>query len=167
MIPGLARVTQLANPIAPIAKRNIEASQAAAAELGLTVHAFEASSAVELTTAFDAMANAGMQAVLVGASEGLPMQAGDTIAKLALDRHLALCTYSRETFEPGALMSYGTDQVAICRRAAVYVDRSSKARDPANFRSKDQPSSNSSSISRPQRRSASTCQAIFSSLRMK
>jgi ABC-type uncharacterized transport system substrate-binding protein len=36
---------------------------------------------------------------------------------------LALCTFSKETFEPGALMSYGTDFVAICRRAAVYVDK--------------------------------------------
>jgi putative ABC transport system substrate-binding protein len=133
MIRGLARVAELANPIAPIAKRNIEASQAAAAELGLTVHAFEARSAVELTPAFDAMANAGMQAVLVGASEGLPMQARDTIAKLALDRHLALCTYSRETFEPGALMSYGTDQVAICRRAAVYVDKILKGARPSEL----------------------------------
>jgi putative ABC transport system substrate-binding protein len=97
------------------------------------VHAFEARSAAELTPAFDAMANAGMQAVLVGASEGLPMQARDTIAKLALDRHLALCTYSRETFEPGALMSYGTDQVAICRRAAVYVDKILKGARPSEL----------------------------------
>jgi putative tryptophan/tyrosine transport system substrate-binding protein len=133
MIPGLARVAQLANPNTSIAKRNIEASQAAAAELGLAVHAFEARSAVELTPAFDAMANAGMQAVLVGASEGLPMQARDTIAKLALDRHLALCTYSRETFEPGALMSYGTDHVAICRRAAVYVDKILKGARPSEL----------------------------------
>ena len=133
MIPGLSRVAQLANPSAPIAKRNIESSQAAAAKLGLTVDAFEARSTVELTSAFDAMANAGIQAVLVSPAEGLPMQARDTIARLALDHHLALCTFSRETFEPGALMSYGTDQVAICRRAGVYVDKILKGARPSDI----------------------------------
>jgi putative ABC transport system substrate-binding protein len=42
---------------------------------------------------------------------------------LALARHLPLCAYSRETFEYGALVSYGPDQLEMCYRAAVYADK--------------------------------------------
>ena len=48
----------------------------------------------------------------------MPFQARELVAKLALARRLALCAYSKETFEPGALMSYGTNFVAITRRTA-------------------------------------------------
>jgi putative ABC transport system substrate-binding protein len=122
LIPELSRVGQLVNPNTAAARLNIELTRNAAAQLGFAVQLFEASSVEELERAFDAMAAAGMQAVAVN-PEGLAFQARELIAKLALARRLALCAYSRETFEPGAFMSYGTDHLAICRRAAVYVDR--------------------------------------------
>jgi putative ABC transport system substrate-binding protein len=78
------------------------------------------------------MAAARMQAVTVN-QEGLAFQARELIAKLALLRRLALCAYSRETFEPGAFMSYGTDHRAICRRAAVYVDKILKGNKPSDL----------------------------------
>ena len=105
-------------------------TRAAAEELGLVVKIFEARSPDGLEPAFDAMASAGLQAVTVN-PEGLPFQARALIARLALARRLALCTYSRETFEPGALMSYGTDQAAVCRRAALYVDKILKGAKPS------------------------------------
>jgi len=122
IIPGLSRVAQLVNPNSPASRLHIELTQAAAAELGLTVQRFEARSLDELEPTVDAMARAGMQAITVN-PEGLAFQGRAIIPKLALSRRLALCAYSRETFEPGALMSYGVDQRAICRRAAVYVDK--------------------------------------------
>ena len=94
------------------------ATRAAAEELGLVVKIFEARSPDGLEPAFDAMASAGLQAVTVN-PEGLPFQARALIARLALARRLALCTYSRETFEPGALMSYGIDNIDVVQKAAI------------------------------------------------
>jgi putative tryptophan/tyrosine transport system substrate-binding protein len=36
---------------------------------------------------------------------------------------MALIAYSRETFEAGALMSYGPDNIAATHRAAAFVDK--------------------------------------------
>jgi putative tryptophan/tyrosine transport system substrate-binding protein len=132
LIPELSRVGQLVNPNTAAVRLNIELTRNAAAQLGFAVQLFEASSVEELDRAFDAMTAAGMQAVTVN-PEGLAFQARELIAKLALTRRLALCAYSRETFEPGAFMSYGTDHVAICRRAAVYVDRILKGTKPSDL----------------------------------
>src|SRR5262249_40598182 len=130
LVPELSRVGQLVNPNAAAARVNIELTREAAVRLGFAVQLFEARSVEELERAFDAMAAAGMQAVTVN-PEGVAFQAREFIAKLALARRLALCAYSRETFEPGALMSYGTDHMAICRRAAVYVARKLKGTKPS------------------------------------
>jgi putative ABC transport system substrate-binding protein len=87
----------------------------------------------ELKPAFEAMKLADMQGITAGSGEGLPYQGREAIAKLALLNRLALCAFSKETFEPGALMSYGTDQLAICRRAATYVDKILKGTPPSEI----------------------------------
>jgi putative ABC transport system substrate-binding protein len=133
MIPGLSRFAQLVNPNAPASRMNIEMTRAAAAELGLALRTFEVRSLDQLESAFDAMARAGMQAVTLGQGEGLPFQGRHIIAKLAIAHHLALCAFSRETFEPGALMAYGTDHLAIVRRAAAYIDKILKGAKPTEL----------------------------------
>ena len=102
------------------------------AELDLTNHTFSARSRDELEPAFDAMVKAGMQAVTIN-SEGLAYQQREFIANLAIARRLPLSVWSRETLEAGALMSYGADQVAMCRRAAVFVDKILKGANPADL----------------------------------
>jgi ABC transporter substrate binding protein len=73
IIPGLSRVAQLVNPNSPASRLHIELTQAAATELGVTVQRFEARALGDLEPTLDAMANAGMQAILVN-PEGLPFQ---------------------------------------------------------------------------------------------
>jgi putative tryptophan/tyrosine transport system substrate-binding protein len=133
MIPGLSRIAQLVNPNAQASRMNIEVSGAAAAQLGLTVQTFEARSLDQLESAFGAIARAGMQAVTVSQGEGLPFQGRHIIAKLAIAHRLALCAFSRETFEPGALMAYGTDHIAVIRRVGVYVDKILKGANPSEL----------------------------------
>src|SRR5947209_18640500 len=55
IIPGLSRVAQLVNPNSPAPRLHIEQTQAAAAQLGLTVQRFEARSLDELEPTWDAM----------------------------------------------------------------------------------------------------------------
>jgi putative ABC transport system substrate-binding protein len=122
IVPGLSRVALLANMNAKITGMYINLSQAAAAKLGLTIQTFGVHSPDDLETAFEAMVNAGMQAVTTNA-DGLGFTHRAVIAKLALARRLPLAAFAREPLEKGALLSYGVDNIAICRRAAVYVDK--------------------------------------------
>ena len=131
-IPRLSRVALLVNPDSQVSRRYIEASQAAAPALGLTVRAFEVRVLDEFQPAFDVMARAAMQAVSINA-DGLIYQAKEMIAKLALARRMALVAYSRETFEAGALMSYGPDNVQATRRAAALVDKILKGAKPGDL----------------------------------
>jgi len=132
LIPGLSRVALLVNPnteVAPLYKR---VTETAAVELRLANHTFEARSLDELRQAFDAMVKAGMQAVTIN-GEGLVYQQRANVAKMALERRLPLAVWSRETFEAGALMSYGADQVAMCRRGPVLVDKILKGAKPGDI----------------------------------
>ena len=52
---------------------------------------------------------------------------------MTLARRLPLAVWSRETFEAGALMSYGADQVAMCRRGPVFVDKILKGAKPVDL----------------------------------
>jgi putative ABC transport system substrate-binding protein len=131
-IPGLSRVALLVNPNTEVASLYKRVTEAAAAELGLRNHTFEARSLDELGRAFDAMVKAGMQAVTIN-GEGLAYQQRAYVATMTLARRLPLAVWSRETFEAGALMSYGADQVAMCRRGPVFVDKILKGARPGDL----------------------------------
>ena len=131
-IPRLSRVALLINPNVPITRVYLEESKVAARKLRLAIHPVEVRSLGDLERAFDAMVQAGVQAVVVNA-EGLFFTHRAIVAKLALARRLPTCVYSRETLEAGALMSYGPDQRGIFRRATVYADKILKGAKPADL----------------------------------
>jgi putative ABC transport system substrate-binding protein len=131
-IPDLSRVAQLVNPLAGISRFYTELTLTAAAQLGLEVERFEARSRDELAPAFEAMARAGMQAVLTNA-DGLSYAQREPIGQLALKTRLPAAVWSRETLVPGTFLSYGTDSMVVCRRAAVYVDKILKGAKPSEL----------------------------------
>jgi putative ABC transport system substrate-binding protein len=131
-VPGLSRVALLVNPDQQSTHIYIQETQAAAAELGLVVQIFEARSLKELELTFDGIAAVGIQAMIT-ASGGTAFQYRAIIPKLAIAHRVAFSAFSRETFEDGALMSYGADQLEMCRRAAVYVDKILKGAKPSDL----------------------------------
>jgi putative ABC transport system substrate-binding protein len=113
-------------------KFQTETQKAAVANLGLSLQTFEARALDELEPAFDAAVKAGVQAISI-CPEGVFYQGRASIAKLALARGVATCVWSRETFEPGAFMSYGPDVLAVVRGTAVYVNKILKGAKPADL----------------------------------
>jgi putative tryptophan/tyrosine transport system substrate-binding protein len=132
LVPRLSRVVFLTNSNIPATRMYVEVMGSAATQLGLELRTFEARSVNDMEPAFDSLVKAEMQAVTV-AQGGTAFQARAIIPKLALARGLPLCVYSRETFEHGALVSYGPDQIDTCHRSAVYVDKILKGSKPGDI----------------------------------
>jgi len=132
IIPGLSRVALLANMNARISGLYINLTQAAAVQLGLKVETFEVRSPDDLQSAFEAMTKTDMQAVTTNA-DGLGFTHRALIAQFALERRLPLAGFTRASVESGALMSYGVDNISICRRTPVYVDKLLRGATPAEL----------------------------------
>jgi putative tryptophan/tyrosine transport system substrate-binding protein len=132
IVANLTRVALLVNSDQPAARVYMDESRRAAAELGLSIQVFDARSSEALKSAFDEMAKNNMQA-LITASGGSLFVWRAVIAKLALDYGLPYCAFSKETFDAGALMAVGADQVQMCRDSTVYVDKILKGAKPSDL----------------------------------
>jgi putative ABC transport system substrate-binding protein len=133
-LPSVAGVTILLPTWSPGSSSRFTAARLSVGseEYVSTVIDMLACSLDELGRAFDAMVKAGVQAVTIN-GEGLAYQQRAYVATMTLARRLPLAVWSRETFEAGALMSYGADQVAMCRRGPVFVDKILKGAKPGDL----------------------------------
>jgi hypothetical protein len=77
------------------------------------------------------------------------------IVLAAARNNVPAVAYQSALAREGGLLSYGPDVVDIFRRAASYVDRILRGEKPGAYTFSSRPNSNSSSTSRPPRRSAS------------
>ena len=132
VVPAMSRVALLVNSNQPTARVFIEETTAAAGELGLFLQVFDARTKEELESAFGEMVRSQMHA-LITASGGTVFQWRALIANLAVGHRLPYCAFSRETFEVGALMSYGADQIEMCRYSVSYVDKILKGAKPSDL----------------------------------
>jgi putative tryptophan/tyrosine transport system substrate-binding protein len=131
--PRMTRVALLVNANNPqTTKRYIDETQTAATGLALDVRPVEVRALTDFDQAFDRIVDGRLEGVAVPA-DPLFYQGRSLMAQAAITRHLPLMAYSRETLEAGALMSYGTDQRRIFRRAAVYVDKILKGEKAADL----------------------------------
>jgi len=132
LVPGLSRVALLVNTNSKLAEGYIQTTEAAAASLGLSGRAFTWRAPEELESVFSAMRAAGIQAFIVN-PDGWAFTHRALISKLAVAHRLPLSSWSRQTLEAGALMSYGVDHDAICYRVAVFVDKLLKGAKPGEL----------------------------------
>jgi putative tryptophan/tyrosine transport system substrate-binding protein len=122
VIPGLSRVALLVNSNSQLASVYTDTFTSAAAALGLDGRAFVWGSPQELTSVFAAMKTARIQAAIIN-PDGWAFTHRWAISKLSIENEIPLSSWSRQTLEAGALMSYGADHDAICSRVAVYVQK--------------------------------------------
>src|SRR5262245_7010291 len=111
---------------------NVRESEAAARAIGKEVVIFNASSDVEIETAFANIVQARPEALLVGADPFFNSRRGLIVALAA--RHAIPAIYEwREFVEMGGLISYGTSLVEAYRQQGIYAGRILKGEKPADL----------------------------------
>jgi putative ABC transport system substrate-binding protein len=131
-VPQSTRLAVLANPDNPYYESRMNNLIVAARVLGLHLHVVEVRRAGELDTAFAAMSQAHVDALLViDDAQLLNRQGARVVADLAAQHQLPAMSSWREYVDAGLLMSYGPSQFDMQRRTAVYVDKILKGAKPA------------------------------------
>jgi putative ABC transport system substrate-binding protein len=121
-LPNLMRLGVLANPTNPYVGTAQKRMQVAADEVGLRLLIVYASSADDVSTAFQSLSQQGAEAVLVTADAYL-WNLRQRIANLALQHRLPSMHAFAASVEVGGLMSYGADQSEGTRRVVAYIDK--------------------------------------------
>jgi putative tryptophan/tyrosine transport system substrate-binding protein len=133
-VPQSTRIAVVANPAFPAYASTLDNLTVAARALGVHLHVVEVRRADELETAFAAMPQAGVDAVMaLEDAVLLNGQRGRVVADLAATHRLPVMYGWREWVVAGCLMSYGPNELDTNRRAAVYVDKILKGAKPADL----------------------------------
>ena len=106
--------------------------QTAAKRLGLETTLLKASTANEIETAFASAVQQGVHAAYLSSDLFLLSQR-QQITALALRHKLPTVSSWRENVRTGQLISYGTDDLEMYRRAGIYVGRILKGEKPADL----------------------------------
>jgi len=130
--PRVTRIAVLYHPPAAATVVGLEAAQAAAPALGLTVLPIEVRTPDEFDDQFATLLREGADAVLIS---GGPFDAAhqQRILDFAATHRLPTVCGARHYAEAGCLMAYGPSVADMYRRAAYYVDRILKGRKPADL----------------------------------
>jgi putative ABC transport system substrate-binding protein len=133
LTPGTTVVALLANPATPsLSEAEARGTQDAARSLGLQVHVLRASSASEVETAFETLAELRAGAFVVSIDPLLVNQRAQIIALAA--RYGVPGIYAwREYAADGGLMSYGSNIAASYRETGIYAGRILKGEKPADL----------------------------------
>jgi putative ABC transport system substrate-binding protein len=133
LVPTVARIAILANPVSPSAVHAVREAQASAHALGVQLHVMEVRSPDEFERAFAAMTRADVGVLLVLTDPTTFEPHMSTIVALAQRSRLPTMYPWRSYVEAGGLMVYGASLPAIHRRAATYVDKILKGAKPADL----------------------------------
>jgi putative tryptophan/tyrosine transport system substrate-binding protein len=128
VVPGLRRLASIANPIAVLEMREV---QAVASTLGLEVATLEIRRAEDIAPAFEAL-NGRAEALYV-CTDPLANTQRVHINTLALNARLPSVCGFPQFVEAGGLISYGANFPALFRRAAVFVDKILRGAKPADI----------------------------------
>jgi putative ABC transport system substrate-binding protein len=132
VVPGKKLVAVLGNPDTPYTALALQQVKAAAAAMELPFAFLEARTVEQIPAAIDAAVKSGAASMLVLEDPVLLSAIKQTVELIAKARLPAIYG-PKEYAQAGGLISYGTDQGQLCRRAAEYVDRILKGASPASL----------------------------------
>jgi putative ABC transport system substrate-binding protein len=132
LIPNVSVIGMLLNTANPESGSMQTDAQGAARILGLRLIVLGASTPSEIETAFAAMRQRRVGALLVGGDPYFTSRLQQIVALAERDAIPAMY-FNREFVADGGLMSYGTDIADGYRRAALYVGRMLKGEKPSEL----------------------------------
>jgi putative ABC transport system substrate-binding protein len=131
VVPGLTRLSVMANPRSPTYALEDPGIRAAAHALGIDVSVLEYTRPEEIAAAFERLGDR-TQALYI-APDPIAMMVRRAANALALGRRLPTIFAYRDHVEDGGLMSYGPNVAANFRRAAELVDKILRGAKPGDI----------------------------------
>jgi len=131
-VPRLSRVSVLWNSSNPGNASFLKAVEGSAQRLGIKLQLQSVGDSNQLVSAFRAASAAEAQALVVF-PDPLTVRYRTRIVDLAARRRLPTIYGFREFADSGGLMAYGSNVAALCRGAAVYVDKILKGARPGDL----------------------------------
>lgn len=134
IIPTLARVAVFHSSTSPKDTKMLDEIKRAATGMKVQIENLDISSAKAIEPAFQAATKTHTEAALWTVSGSITRTYHTEVVKLAIKNRLPIIYESRQWAENGGLISYGRSLSDLNRRAATYVDKISKALNPATWR---------------------------------
>jgi putative ABC transport system substrate-binding protein len=132
ILPGLSRAAVLWNAANPALAYPWKQTQAAAAELGVTLQSIEVREPNDIGPAFAMMTQDRFDALIV-LQDALTLQHRKEIIDFSIEKRLPGMFVAREWVVAGGLMSYGESLPDMYRRGAYFVDKILKGAKPADL----------------------------------
>jgi len=131
IVPGLHRLSILANPSSANVMQEVTEAQAAARTFGLDVATSEIHRTADVDSTFELLKSRADALYVV--SDPLVNANRILISTLALGARLPMMCMFRELVEAGCLMSYGPNLPDLYRRAAEFADKILRGAKPADI----------------------------------
>ena len=132
MLPEMARVAVLINPIGPSAETTLSDVKAAASAMGLQTHVLNASTGREIDAAFATLVRERLNALFVGIDPFFTSRRVQLVNMAT--RHAVPTTFANRDFvEIGGLMSYASSTADAWRQGGAYAGRILKGARPADL----------------------------------
>jgi putative tryptophan/tyrosine transport system substrate-binding protein len=131
-VPNAARVGVLWNPVNPASSHYLSVLREAAQKLGVMLQPMAVTDPTQLDSAFATLSSGRAQALVV-VVDPLTFRYRERVVELAISNRLPAMYGFREFAQAGGLMAYGPSVAALCRRAAVYVDKVLKGAKPGDL----------------------------------
>jgi putative ABC transport system substrate-binding protein len=132
VVPGLTRLSVMANPRSPTYALEDPAIRAAARALGIDVSVFEYTRPEDIAATFERLGDYRAQALYIS-PDPIAMIVRRAANAQALRRGLPTIFAYRDHVEDGGLMSYGPTVAANFRRAAEFVDKILRGTKPGDI----------------------------------